>query len=906
MSRLHYKVLVVVLLAIIFLGWLPTQIHASTYTVSKTADTNDGTCNADCSLREAIVAANANAGADTIEFAIPTNDANYTAPSGSTQGFFTITFTTSVPNLTDSSGVFINGYSQTGSSRNSTAMGGTINSVLNIRVTSASLANTLTITSDSNHLAGLNISNSTGSITILVTGSNNWLEGNFIGSNITGTSSGGGSQINVLSGGGNIFGTNGDGTSDVGERNLFHGTSSQYKVQLATGGTGSGNIFAGNYMGMDVTSRVCAGVTQTRSMIAVFGTTGARIGSNFDGVSDSEEANILGCVTSDARGVIQAGGTATGLVIQGNYIGTNLYGDQLSSFAIPGFRDNGSSIGTLIKRNVIHYNGDRGIALITAGSINNTFSQNSIYNNTGLGIDLLPVGVNANDAGDVDTGMNNLMNYPVITKVVKSGNNLLVTANLDFKASEAPFTIELFTNDAIDSTGYGEGQTYVGSVTTSSIGNSQVLTIPITGATPTSAGKITATATNGTGSTSEFSAPPSDTNLYTDSTKPGINLVSEVKAGNDGQSRLYGNAQTNEYTLTTVQYSVNGGDWRTATATDGNFDEANEDFYFDFKSNDNNNTKDGYLVKARAQNANNLWSENVVYFSPFVLNSPENQSTIESAYPTFTFSVNQQLGELQNNLVNYQIKIQQGNGEWQTLIDSIPITSPNSNSTYETNDFSVTYTNNSSTISVTSKITPLAGTYSWKAVAFDKAGHSQETNSWNVTINSATVNANNTEGFPLAILNISGLGNPNLSSYNLAAIKKSYSTQSLAPIFYGIAWANSTVTIQLTDQNCSTDCSNIYKTTTQADSRFGINIPRGQVASGKAYTVNASVTLDNNYTQLPPFTLVIGGATQTVEKNTSIPSVSPEVLMSPVPEQPLPEQPAVPESNKRCFWFICF
>lgn len=39
----------------------------TTFTVTKTADTNDGTCNGDCSLREAITAANANgAGADSI------------------------------------------------------------------------------------------------------------------------------------------------------------------------------------------------------------------------------------------------------------------------------------------------------------------------------------------------------------------------------------------------------------------------------------------------------------------------------------------------------------------------------------------------------------------------------------------------------------------------------------------------------------------------------------------------------------------------------------------------------------------------------------------------------------------------------------------------------------------------
>ena len=43
-----------------------TPVYAATFMVTKTADTNDGACNADCSLREAITAANATPGADTI------------------------------------------------------------------------------------------------------------------------------------------------------------------------------------------------------------------------------------------------------------------------------------------------------------------------------------------------------------------------------------------------------------------------------------------------------------------------------------------------------------------------------------------------------------------------------------------------------------------------------------------------------------------------------------------------------------------------------------------------------------------------------------------------------------------------------------------------------------------------
>ena len=49
----------------------PTPVMVApnaTFPVSKTPDTNDGTCNADCSLREAVVAANTAGGADMITF----------------------------------------------------------------------------------------------------------------------------------------------------------------------------------------------------------------------------------------------------------------------------------------------------------------------------------------------------------------------------------------------------------------------------------------------------------------------------------------------------------------------------------------------------------------------------------------------------------------------------------------------------------------------------------------------------------------------------------------------------------------------------------------------------------------------------------------------------------------------
>jgi CSLREA domain-containing protein len=48
--------------------FLSINVNAATYTVTKTADTNDGICDSDCSLREAIAAANATAANDVIVF----------------------------------------------------------------------------------------------------------------------------------------------------------------------------------------------------------------------------------------------------------------------------------------------------------------------------------------------------------------------------------------------------------------------------------------------------------------------------------------------------------------------------------------------------------------------------------------------------------------------------------------------------------------------------------------------------------------------------------------------------------------------------------------------------------------------------------------------------------------------
>jgi uncharacterized repeat protein (TIGR01451 family) len=96
-----------------------------------------------------------------------------------------------------------------------------------------------------------------------------------------------------------------------------------------------------------------------------------------------------------------------------------------------------------------------------AGTGSFTFSRNSINNNTGLGINLVGgAGVDLNDNGDGDTGPNGLFNYPVITSATILGANLELVGY-----ARSNSVIEIFKNATPDGTSFGEGQTYVTTVT---------------------------------------------------------------------------------------------------------------------------------------------------------------------------------------------------------------------------------------------------------------------------------------------------------------------------------------------------------------------------------------------------------------------------------------------------------
>ena len=124
-----------------------------------------------------------------------------------------------------------------------------------------------------------------------------------------------------------------------------------------------------------------------------------------------------------------------------------------------------------VTNNIIHSNGGAGVATTGSGT-GNLFSQNSFYGNgtstAALGIDLQGDGVTLNDNGDVDTGSNNLLNFPIISTAYISGGNLMVSG-----WSRPGTTLEFFLTDINEgtatagdnqlgfSTDYGEGQTFI-------------------------------------------------------------------------------------------------------------------------------------------------------------------------------------------------------------------------------------------------------------------------------------------------------------------------------------------------------------------------------------------------------------------------------------------------------------
>ncbi|MBC6999593.1 right-handed parallel beta-helix repeat-containing protein [Cytophaga sp. FL35] len=128
-----------------------------------------------------------------------------------------------------------------------------------------------------------------------------------------------------------------------------------------------------------------------------------------------------------------------------------------------------------ITNNSIHTNAGPGLTTTGTGT-GNLISQNSFYNNgtavPALGIDLSGDGVTVNDMNDSDSGSNDLLNFPILSAAYQSGNNLVVMgwarpgATLEFYFTDVNEGTAISGDNTLGLTkDYGEGQTYIGTVT---------------------------------------------------------------------------------------------------------------------------------------------------------------------------------------------------------------------------------------------------------------------------------------------------------------------------------------------------------------------------------------------------------------------------------------------------------
>lgn len=294
---------------------------------------------------------------------------------------------------------------------------------------------------------------------------NEVVQGNFIGTDVTGTKA-----VPNAAGGVVVFGFNNTiGGKTTAERNIISGNYG-HGVDI----TDSGNMVVGNLIGTDVT--------------------GTQPVANDTGVYIQGPANIIGGPDAGVGNVIAGNNNSgvaiqnDGTVIQGNSIGVDANGDALGNggdgVSIIGSllsqNENFDGSGNNVSGNQIAFNGLSGVSVTSTAPFSGTgndISGNHIDQNRRLGIDLLAVsdpanGVTPNHGTDVVIGPNHDQNYPVLSSADGTGNSTSVSGALDSYPGTS-FTIDFYASAGCDPSGNGEGQAPVGSlqVTTDSSGH---------------------------------------------------------------------------------------------------------------------------------------------------------------------------------------------------------------------------------------------------------------------------------------------------------------------------------------------------------------------------------------------------------------------------------------------------
>ncbi len=321
----------------------------------------------------------------------------------------------------------------------------------------------------------------------------NVIFGNRIGTNKAGNAALPNGAGNNLAGNGIvIFDAPDNIIGDAGVGNLISGNDDD-GIQI-DGATAARTIIRSNIIGTDQLGNVA--IPNGGDGIFITGSPDNTIGGG-----GLVNPNLIAGNGDDGIDIFGVG--ATGNVIQGNFIGADFLG-----VLFPNAEDgiliedaSNNTVGGLGLGNTVGFNGGAGIA-IRSGT-GNRLQENSIFSNTGLGIDLNNDGVTPNDPGDGDTNANNLQNYPALFSAMTDGTNTFLGGSL--QSQPGNYTLEFYTNSACDPSGFGEGEFLLFS-TPLAVGANGIQAYNITiGALPVGT-ILTATATNDTTKdTSEFS-----------------------------------------------------------------------------------------------------------------------------------------------------------------------------------------------------------------------------------------------------------------------------------------------------------------------------------------------------------------------------------------------------------------
>jgi hypothetical protein len=509
----------------------PASAAPTTYIVFNTNDGGAG------SLRQAILNANGTPGIDTINFILPQGVVNTIAPFSP------------LPPITDP--LIIDGYSQIGTSQNTDANATNAHLLVEISGVNSPTGPCMSIDTGGggSTIRGLIINRCRTAGLLMQNAGGNTIAGNFIGTDSNGTvaRSNIGSGLSINSSASNVIG----GTTSAA-RNLISGNSSGISILggstsnvvsgnlIGTDAAGTGslpnstgvavsapgntiggltasarNIISGNSTGVSLSAGATLTVVQG-NYIGIDATGAARLGNNRGIVTQGSAAdNLIGGTVAGARNVISGNGiglflssNASGLNtrVEGNLIGTDpagTAGNQNGNGVVITSTSNGNVIGGTAAGagNVIAFN--FGGVTVDTQATGNSILANSMFSDQ-FAIDLNSDGITSNDPGDGDTGGNNLQNYPFLTSASSAGGNTTIGGTLNSTPSTA-FRIEFFSNTTLDGSGYGPGETFLGSTTVTTDGSGNAPFTVNTGSATASGKFITATATNNlTGDTSEF------------------------------------------------------------------------------------------------------------------------------------------------------------------------------------------------------------------------------------------------------------------------------------------------------------------------------------------------------------------------------------------------------------------